>query len=226
MGGPLAVVDVKKMEWLGMVNSLSRMRHIIRVGNKLYMSCNASGEVYSMDVDSLLNAVRNQRDKGKSFTVNGIEKVKVGGGARTLKASPDGKYLFVACNTASSLYVVDAEQMKVLGNIRVDSYPVGLDVSPDGRYVIVTSQGRKGGGGNAVNIFEVIYPKGRPEIASAYPLFFEDGDELAEEIIEDENKEKAEGEEGAYWKYGAIAAGVILMTSISGSVYSLVRKRS
>jgi DNA-binding beta-propeller fold protein YncE len=54
--------------------------------------------------------------------------------------------------------------MKPIAEIDVDSYPVGLDVSKDGRYVIVTSQGRKAQdkengsrGGNAVNIYEIEY---------------------------------------------------------------------
>ena len=72
-----------------------------------------------------------------------------------MEVSPDGKYVFVACNSASALYVVDAETMKVVDKIRCDSYPVGLSISPDGRYVAVTSQGRKGFGGNAVNLFEI-----------------------------------------------------------------------
>ena len=157
MGGPLAVIDVKKMEWLGMIPSLSQMRHVIVKGGNIYMSRNSSGEVYSVPLDSLTKAIAEQRDSRKEFKVNGVRKVKVGGGARTLKASPSGRYLFVACNSSSALYVVDAEKMEVIGHIAVDSYPVGLDISPDGKYVIVTSQGRKNGGGNAVNIYEVEY---------------------------------------------------------------------
>ena len=47
--------------------------------------------------------------------------------------------------------------MKLMGTISADSYPVGLDVSRDGSYVFTTSQGRKGMGGNSVNLFEVKY---------------------------------------------------------------------
>ena len=45
----------------------------------------------------------------------------------------------------------------MIGKISADSYPVGLDISKDGRYVLTTSQGREGYGGNSVNIFEVKY---------------------------------------------------------------------
>ena len=47
--------------------------------------------------------------------------------------------------------------LRLIGTISADSYPVGLDVSKDGRYVLTTSQGREGRGGNSVNIFEIKY---------------------------------------------------------------------
>jgi len=50
----------------------------------------------------------------------------------------------------------------VAASIDVDSYPVGLDISNDGRYIIVTSQGRGNQGGNAVNIYEVEYAEPEP----------------------------------------------------------------
>jgi DNA-binding beta-propeller fold protein YncE len=53
---------------------------------------------------------------------------------------------------------VDANTMKVLTSIPADSYPVGLDVSKDGKYVFTTAQGHSGkGGGNAVDIFKITY---------------------------------------------------------------------
>ena len=87
-----------------------------------------------------------------------ITRCKVGGGARTLEASPDGKYLFVACNSASAIYVVDAARMRVADSIRCDSYPVGLAISPDGRLLLATSQGRERHGGNAVNVYRIERP--------------------------------------------------------------------
>ena len=90
--------------------------------------------------------------------MTGWQNCKVGSGARTIELSPSGKYIFAACNNASALYVVDANTMKVLTSIPADSYPVGLDVSKDGKYVFTTAQGHSGkGGGNAVDIFKVTY---------------------------------------------------------------------
>lgn len=101
---------------------------------------------------------------GKTTTLKGWEECKVGAGARTIELSPSGHFVFAACNLASKLYVVDTRTMKTVASIDVDSYPVGLDISNDGRYVIITSQGRgtAGTSGNAVNIYEVEYAEPEP----------------------------------------------------------------
>ena len=81
----------------------------------------------------------------------------VGGGARTLEMSGDGKWLFVALNSRAQVGVVNAETLEVVSRIRADSYTVGLAVSPDGSQVWTTSQGRRSGGGNSVCVFGVTY---------------------------------------------------------------------
>jgi DNA-binding beta-propeller fold protein YncE len=45
--------------------------------------------------------------------------------------------------------------MKVVATISADSYPVGMALSPDQKHLIVTSQGKKSGGGNSVMIFNI-----------------------------------------------------------------------
>ena len=81
--------------------------------------------------------------------------VFVGGGARTLEVSPDGGWLFVAVNGAAEVAVDDAQAMKVVSRIPPDCYTVGLAVSPDGRQVWTTSQGKRGKGGNSVCVYRV-----------------------------------------------------------------------
>lgn len=124
------------------------------------MERNTAGEAIKFSLDSLISGINRAVAAGsKSISINGgYKSVKVGGGARTLDVSPDGKYLFVACNSGNAVYMVDANEMKVVDHIRCDSYPVGLAVSLDGRRMIVTSQGRQGNGGNAVNIFDIRRP--------------------------------------------------------------------
>lgn len=157
MGGPMAVIDIKKMKWLGMIPEFSLIRHITIKNGKVFMSRNNNGEILSVPVDSVVDAVTAQKGSKRNFKIGGVKKGVAGKGARTLKVSPDGKYIFVACNFVSAVYVMRAEDMKIIGSITVDSFPVGLDLSPDGTILAVTSQGRKGEGGNAVNFFKVDY---------------------------------------------------------------------
>lgn len=160
MAGPLGVIDVKNHRYAGSVQSLYGIRHLAVNNGFIYGSKNYAGAVIKVPLDSLVSKIDKAVAEGSKSIGNpkGIEECKVGGGARTLEVSPDGKYIFVACNSGNALYAVDAATMKVADHIRVDSYPVGLAISKDGRRAIVTSQGRKGFGGNAVNIFDIERP--------------------------------------------------------------------
>ncbi|MCM1292194.1 MAG: hypothetical protein NC111_01460 [Bacteroides sp.] len=160
MAGQLAVIDPSTSKCIGRVPSVQSVRHLAISDGYVYGTQNSAGTAIKFSLDSLLAGVDRAIASGSSSIQlpGGIKTVKVGGGARTLDVSPDGKYLFVACNSGNAVYVVEAESMKVVDHIRCDSYPVGLALSTDGRRLVVTSQGRKGGGGNAVNIFDVIRP--------------------------------------------------------------------
>ena len=81
----------------------------------------------------------------------------VGIGARTISIDPSGKYLFAAVNNESKVSIVRTSDMKVLASCNADSYPVGMDMSEDGKTLIVTAQGKTGGGGNSVMVFKVTY---------------------------------------------------------------------
>ncbi|MBK7961862.1 MAG: hypothetical protein IPK04_12095 [Bdellovibrionales bacterium] len=59
--------------------------------------------------------------------------------------------------TKEVVQVYDTTSMKRVAAIPVDSYPVGLALSPDGTQIWVTSQGRGLKGGNSVGIFQVEY---------------------------------------------------------------------
>ncbi|MEK7287111.1 MAG: peptidoglycan-binding protein, partial [Elusimicrobiota bacterium] len=64
-------------------------------------------------------------------------------------------------NAESRLAVLRADDLTKETEISVDSFPVGLAVSPDGRWVWVTSQGRSLRGGNSVSIYEIGFPMAR-----------------------------------------------------------------
>lgn len=158
MGGSsgIAVIDMEQQKYLGRISGMrSNTRHLIIQDGWLYLSCNADGIVQRIKLDRFLGALSEM--KGKTASVSGWEECAVFKGARTIVASPNGRYVFAACNTGSRLCIVNTRTMKMVGSAEVDSYPVGLDISPDGTILITTSQGRNNQGGNAVDIFQVEY---------------------------------------------------------------------
>lgn len=158
-GGGIAVIDLQENRYLGRVmGAKPSLRHLVIRNGFLYASINASGYVQRISLDTFLEyAKKMDGEVVRKITVSDWVSCKVPAGARTIEMSPCGRYVFAACNFSSCLAVVDAGKMKLLGTISADSYPVGLDVSKDGRWVFTTSQGRSGHGGNSVNIFEVKY---------------------------------------------------------------------
>ncbi len=162
-GGGIAVIDIPNHKYLGRVmGMMGNMRHLVISGDYLYLSINGAGAIQRIKLSDFMNVAKTIN--GKTATINGWKTVYVGKGARTICITPKGDYIFAACNIASAIYVVDARSMTVVCQIPVDSYPVGMDISSDGRYVFVTSQGRSSKdtpgvyyGGNAVNIYEVEY---------------------------------------------------------------------
>lgn len=161
--GGIAIIDMETQRYLGRVlGMMPNVRHLVIRDGFLYLSINKAGYVQRIKLDTFMKAAT--KIDGKTTTLKGWESCKVGDGARTIELSPSGHFVFAACNLASRLDVVDTRTMKKVASIDVDSYPVGLDISNDGRFVIVTSQGRGNSGtsGNAVNIYEVEYAEPEP----------------------------------------------------------------
>ena len=131
----------------------------------LFVSCNASGVVARVPWRNLVKALEEVKPGTKyaerSVHVKardlGAEITYVGIGARSLRLSADEKTVFVTVNQSSELVGIDAKAMQIEARISVDSYPVGLELSPDGESVWVTSQGRSAKGGNSVGIFQARY---------------------------------------------------------------------
>lgn len=154
-GGGIAVVDMKEGKYLGRILGMkSNLRHLIILDDYLYLSINKDGYVQKLPMRTILDAIPELREK-HTVTVTGWQNCKVAPGTRTIDITPDGRYIFCACNFGSKICVVDNATMTTVLSIDADSYPVGLVVSDDGRYVISTSQGRSGSGGNAVDIYRI-----------------------------------------------------------------------
>ena len=156
--GGIAVIDLASGKYLGRIMGMKpNLRHLVIQGDYLYLSINNAGYIQRMKLQDFVEAIPNLTEKKKTYRLEGWENCKVPAGARTIVLSPDGNFLFAACNSSSCMAVVDTREMKLLGTIPADSYPVGLDISQDGQYLFLTSQGRDGRGGNSVDIFRVTY---------------------------------------------------------------------
>ena len=152
--GGIAVIDMSTRTYLGRIFGMrSNLRHLVLRDGWLYMSINNAGYIQKVPLQTVLDAIPQM--KGRIARISGISECKVPAGARTIELSPDGKYIFAACNFSSRLAVVDAEKMTLIGQMPVDSYPVGLDLSRDGSLIFVTSQARMGYGGNCIGIYRL-----------------------------------------------------------------------
>ena len=157
-GGGIAVIDLANDKYLGRIlGMMSNLRHLILSGDYLYLSINNKGYVQRIPLSRILESIGGFDEKHATVTLTDWESCKVPAGARTIVASPDGRFIFAACNFSSKIAVVDTRTMTLVGTLDADSYPVGLDLSQDGKYLLSTSQARPSGGGNAVDIFEIRY---------------------------------------------------------------------
>lgn len=169
-GGGLAVFALNpkrkaKHVYLGTVFGLVPGPRDLEVdGDWLYVSCNASGVVARVSWRKLVERLQRAIPPGTAYDKRsvhiktdelGAQRTYVGLGARSFRLSPDGQSLFVAVNQTSELVGIDTGSMAMAARMPVDSFPVGLDLSPDGSQLWATSQGYKTKGGNSVSIFQV-----------------------------------------------------------------------
>lgn len=153
-GGGIAVIDVDAGKYVGtMYGMRPTPRHLVLRGDRLYVSSNTGGAVSWFPVADVVAAAR--AEKKTDRTIKPSAETLVGYGVRTIQVSPDGRWVYAAVNSRSKMAVLRAEDLSFVTEIPVDSFPVGLDVSPDGTRVWVTSQGRGKRGGNSVSIYSV-----------------------------------------------------------------------
>ncbi|MBF0273987.1 MAG: tetratricopeptide repeat protein [Nitrospinae bacterium] len=152
-GGGIAIVDVEKKKYIGSVYGMKPTpRHLVlsNDGQTLYVSSNISGYVSSFSLPDIIDTILSGR-----HTIKPLQETKVGKGARTISLSKDEKLLFSAINYKNMMVALDPQTLKILLKIPVDSYPVGLAVSPDSKQVWITSQGKMSGGGNSVSVYSL-----------------------------------------------------------------------
>ncbi|MDE5786112.1 MAG: YncE family protein [Duncaniella sp.] len=141
-GGGIAVIDLASMKYLGKIYGMKpNIRHLTIAGDYLYLSANRSGHIQRQPLSRIYDAIGKIRNR--AVTLTDWETAQVDKGARTISVTPDGRYVIAACNSASTVVIIDTRTMKRVATIPADSFPVGMDLSADGSLLFVTSQGRK-----------------------------------------------------------------------------------
>ena len=156
--GGIAGFSVADWSYMGTVTGEPPTpRHLVTSpdGEWLYISSNRSGKVSRIPLTNVINGLQRQGDAREP--IEGWDSLSVGSGARTIEVTRDGRWIFVAVNGKAQLVAIDVASWDVVARVRTDAYTVGLDVSPDGKQIWTTSQGRSSVGGNSVNVFEVTY---------------------------------------------------------------------
>jgi DNA-binding beta-propeller fold protein YncE len=150
-----SVIDVFNKKNIGSIKGMrSNMRHLLIHDSFIYLSINKSGYVQKANWREL---IQHHLKHGSKKAFKKWQEVFVGPGARTICVSPNGRYVFAAVNQSSQIAVVNTFSMKVVATCLADSYPVGMDISADGRLLIVTAQGKSNGGGNSVMLYQLSY---------------------------------------------------------------------
>jgi DNA-binding beta-propeller fold protein YncE len=158
-GNGIAVIEVATRKYLGTITgSYLNLRHLVINQGYLILSSNKFGIVQKAKLEDILKQPFNEE---KILVYTKWETVTVGPGARTIDITEDGKYIFACVNNGCKVAVVDALTMKKIAEVDAAQFPVGMALSPDGKQLITTSQGKDAvpGSGNAVMVFEVVYDK-------------------------------------------------------------------
>jgi len=93
--------------------------------------------------------------KQKNIRYKDWKSAFTGLGARTICLTSDGAYLFANANNESKVSIVRTSDMKTIGSIQADPYPVGMAIDQENKYLIVTAQGKHEIGGNSVMIYQI-----------------------------------------------------------------------
>lgn len=158
-GNGIAVIDVETKKYLGTITgSYLNLRHLVINQGSLVLSSNKFGIVQKAKLEDIFAQKFNEQNQ---IVYTKWETVNVGPGARTIDITEDGKYVFACVNNACKVAVVDVATMKKIAEVDAAQFPVGMALSPDGKQLITTSQGKDAvpGSGNTVMVFEVVYDK-------------------------------------------------------------------
>ena len=149
---------------------------LTRDGKTLITSCAKTGVISRIAVEKLLSP-KNEPERTPARSADEpaavllqADSVRLSGGVRSIRISPDDRHIYAAINGTSRIGVVAlGEKLEVAASIPTDPYPVGMDISPDGHWLAVTAQGKKGMGGDSLSIYRIRLPDAGPRLPSEPP---------------------------------------------------------
>jgi YVTN family beta-propeller protein len=142
---PVSVIYTPRMTPLTNIAACD-MPHGVKVnhaGTFVYISCMNSDEVLEIDRQSL--AITRRHRTGSAAGMAGRAMGGMAAGAAEcmptfVSLSPDDRRLYVACNHANTLQVIDAATFALVKEIPTGTGAYNVEPSPDGRWVIVTNK--------------------------------------------------------------------------------------
>ena len=149
-GGGISIVDTIAAKELGIWHGApepSRHLQVSPDGNTLYMSSTKGMAVSRVSFNRVIESVKN-----KATTHVKAESLHLPGGVRTIALAPNGKFIYAAVHSASTVTEIDTDTWTVTASIKVPPWPVGLSVSSNGQELWVTAQGVNGVGGHVVSV--------------------------------------------------------------------------
>ena len=157
-GNGIAKISTNGFEYEGTLTGMKgNIRHLVINNNNLVISSNKFGFVQQIGLDSMLSIPLSKSDK--LFPTKDWKTAFVGIGARTIDVSADGRYIFACVNNENKISVIDSKTMSVIFSVDGSRFPVGMALSPDGKTLVVTSQGKSNqyNSGNVVAVYDVLY---------------------------------------------------------------------
>lgn len=118
------------------------MPHGVKVnhaGTLVYVSCMNSDEILEIDRLSFRITRRHKTGEGSSHATAPMTEAH-DCAPTFVSVSPDDRRLYVACNHASTLQVLDAATLELVKEIPVGAGAYNVEPSPDGKWVIVTNK--------------------------------------------------------------------------------------
>src|SRR5512144_976955 len=142
---PVSVVYTPRMTPLTNIAACD-MPHGVKVnhaGTFVYVSCMNSDEVLEIDRQSLAITRRHRTGSAAGMAgqaMGGMTAGAAGCMPTFVSLSPDDRRLYVACNHANTLQVIDAATLALVKEIPTGTGAYNVEPSPDGRWVIVTNK--------------------------------------------------------------------------------------